>query len=89
MYNFGNKHGLIDTMFPVNGFGVCKKILIKIVEVNKLKTCSVREIARLCSNCTGQGYIKCSCQGPSEKKCKCKKANQVCNSCHGKKVTNH
>jgi|694.fasta_scaffold50827_3 hypothetical protein len=81
-------------MFPVNGFGVCKQILIKIEEVNLLKTLSVREMARLCSNGTGQGYIKCSCQGSCDKSCKCKKSNQVCNSrCHGKKAnvkcTNH
>jgi hypothetical protein len=43
---------------------------------------------------TGQGYIKCSCQGSCAKSCRCKKSNQVCNSrCHGKKAnvncTNH
>jgi hypothetical protein len=70
LYKLGNKHGLIDTMFPVNGFGVCKQILIKIEEVNLLKTLSVREMARLCSNGTGQGYIKCSCQGSCAKNCK-------------------
>ena len=27
----GNKHSLIDTLFPVNGFSVCKQILINIL----------------------------------------------------------
>ena len=94
LYKLGNKHGLIDTLFPANGFGVCKQILIKIEDVNLSKTLSVREMARLCSNGTGQGYIKCSCKGACDKNCKCKKSNQVCNSrCHGKKAnakcTNH
>jgi len=87
LYKLGNKHGLIDTLLPVNGFGVCKQILIKIEDVNLSKTLSVREMARLCSNGTGQGYIKCSCKGTCDKNCKCKKSNQVCNSrCHGKKA---
>ena len=94
LYKLGNKHGLIDTLFPDNEFGVCKQILIKIDDVNLSKTLSVREMARLCSNGTGQGYIKCSCKGACDKNCKCKKSNQVCNSrCHGKKAnakcTNH
>jgi hypothetical protein len=31
LYKLGNKHGLIDTLFPANGFGVCKQILIKLM----------------------------------------------------------
>ena len=75
-------------MLPVNAFGIVKQNLLKIEDVNKSKKVSFREMARLRSNGTGQGYIKCSFQGPCDTRCKFKKTGQICNSrrCHGKKA---
>lgn len=87
LYELGNKHGIIDTLLPVNVFGIVKQKMIKVEEVNRSKKFSIREMARLCSNGTGQGYIKCLCKGACDGKCKCKSNGQVCNSrCHGKKA---
>ena len=87
LYQLGNKHGLLDTWLPINGFGVCAQILINISEVNREKAIGLREMARLCSIANGQGYIKCGCTKSCDRKCKCKQNNQICNSrCHGKKA---
>ena len=80
LYQLGNQHGLLNVMLSSNSFGPIKQNLVPLNTVNLSNKFGIREMSRMCSVATGQGYIKCGCKGACDKKCKCKQSQQVCNS---------
>ena len=62
----------------------CGESFFSAESVLNTKTLPLRELARLESNGTGQGFWKCSCKKSCKTgRCKCKRNNVLCNSkCH-------
>ena len=82
-YKLGTKHGLIKQLFTRNQFTPCVENFLDVTDVpiSQEKEVSVREVAKLDSIGTGQGFIKCSCKSSCTKnRCKCVKSLQICNS---------
>ncbi|KAE9523561.1 hypothetical protein AGLY_016113 [Aphis glycines] len=85
-YEIGTTEGKLQQLYSRNQFTVCKEKIIQIEDV-PANSISLREAARSFSNLGGQGYDRCTCtQSCKTNKCKCKKADRLCNSkCHASK----
>jgi len=83
LYKLGTKHGILNQKYSRNEFTVCKEKFLSVEEVLDVDI-SLRECARLSSNCGGQGYSRCNCKGGCKSdRCKCRKEKKLCNSkCH-------
>ena len=84
LYRIGNSKGIINQLFPRNGFAVSKERFIDPATVAE-RTISMRGIASSPSFSGGQGFIKCDCKtGCKSGKCTCLGKKVKCNSkCHG------
>lgn len=85
-YEIGTTEGKLQQLYSRNQFTICKEKFVHIEDV-PANSISLREAARSFSNLGGQGYDRCTCtQGCKTNKCKCKKADRLCNSkCHASK----
>jgi len=82
-YEIGTTEGKLQQLYSRNQFKICKKKFVQIEDV-PANSISLQEAARSFSNLGGQGYDRCTCtQGCKTNKCKCKKADRLCNAkCH-------
>lgn len=91
-YKIGTKHGIIQNWLERNSLATTKYAKLSVNDVPLSKETSVRELVRLGSVGTGQGYKRCTCKKDCKSaRCKCFKNGFVCNSaCHfGKTCLNH
>lgn len=80
-YKLGTKHGILKSHYTRNQFTVCAEEFVSIDDVSMEKDITLREVARLDSVGTGQGFFKCLCSLKCESnRCKCKKNAVKCNS---------
>ena len=84
MLTLGTKHGILKGKYTRGEVTPCGESFISAESVLNTKTLPLRELARLESNGTGQGFWKCSCKKSCKTgRCKCKSNNVLCNSkCH-------
>ena len=82
-YKLGTEHGELSQMYVRSQFAPSVEKFINVSDVPS-RTVSLREAARSSSIGLGQGFFKCTCTtGCNNKRCKCKKADKICNSrCH-------
>ena len=82
-YRVGTHVGTLKGTFACSMVEKCKQVFVSPQDVPET-TLSVRAAVTAGSIATGQGYIRCNCKtGCFGGRCKCKKANRVCNSrCH-------
>lgn len=90
-YKIGTKAGIIQTWLERNCF---ESINYKGLEKENIPEIelSIREIIKILSVGSGQGFQRCSCKTEcNNKRCKCFKNNMKCNSsCHSNKsCANH
>ncbi|XP_029348199.1 SCAN domain-containing protein 3-like [Acyrthosiphon pisum] len=85
-YEIGTTEGKLQQLYSRNQFTICKEKFVQIEDIPG-NSISLREAARCFSNLGGQGYDRCTCtQGCKTNKCKCRKADRLCNSkCHSSK----
>ena len=57
LYKIGTKHGVLQRMYVRNQFAPCTEKFLNVEDVTANEV-SVREVARLDSLGTGQGYVK-------------------------------
>lgn len=85
-YRIATRRGILNGSYSRNQFDICPERLLQDGEIDKENEVSLREAVVKSSLCGGQGYVKCSCNGPKKCKnnrCRCYKAKQLCNSrCH-------
>ena len=82
-YKLGTEHGVLSQMYVRSQLEPSVEKLFNVADVPS-RTVSLREAARSSSIGLGQGFFKCTCTtGCNNKRCKCKKADKICNSrCH-------
>ena len=81
-YRIGTRTGKLNKVYARSQFTVSKEALIDISEVPDVEL-PLRSIVTAQSNGTGQGIFHCNCKTCSNKRCKCRKAEVLCNSrCH-------
>ena len=82
-YRVGTHVGTLKGTFARSMVEKCKQVFVSPQDVPET-TLSVRAAVTAGSIATGQGHIHCNCKtGCFGGRCKCKKANRVCNSrCH-------
>lgn len=80
----GTRDGVLNTWFERNQVAATRFKSISIDDIRSEDVYSLRELVRLGSVGTGQGYRRCSCRGDCDsKRCKCQKDEMICNSaCH-------
>ena len=91
LYQIGTHHGTLEQLYSRNQFSPwpTEQIFITIDQVPG-NNITLREVARLDSNGTGQGFIRCSCKSKCTGRGKCLKANIICNSkCHAGNICNN
>nr|XP_018908200.1 PREDICTED: uncharacterized protein LOC109037832 [Bemisia tabaci] len=84
-YKIGTKRGQINSLFSPNQIFECKESFLTPEDVPKGKDISIRSVSLRTSLTGGRGFFYCQCKTKCEtNRCKCKKANVLCNSkCHG------
>lgn len=91
-YKVGTKHGIIQNWLERNSLAITKYNNLSVKDVPVNIEASIRELVRLGSVGTGQGYKRCSCKKDCKTaRCKCFKNGFICNSaCHfSKTCSNH
>lgn len=79
-YRVGTRHGALNTWLERNAFAPTKFRSMTSADVQTDVEHSLRELVRLGSVGTGQGYRRCSCRGAcNSKKCTCHKNDMKCN----------
>ncbi|XP_068209297.1 KRAB-A domain-containing protein 2-like [Palaemon carinicauda] len=85
-YRVATKSGILKGSYSRNQFDICPERLLKESDINNDIEISLREAVIKSSFSGGQGFVKCSCNGPKKcqtNRCKCFKSKQLCNSrCH-------
>lgn len=83
-YLIATKDGTLNTWLERNSLSATKCCSLKTEDIQKENEFSLRELVRLGSVGTGQGYRRCTCRtNCTSKKCTCKKNGMMCNSaCH-------
>ena len=82
-YKIATRYGLLKGSYSRNQFDICPERQLVDGDIDKENMISLREAVVKASLCGGQGYVKCSCNGPKKYKnntCKCYKAKLLCNS---------
>jgi hypothetical protein len=86
LYKIGLKSGVLEGKFSRNQFDICSYAMYTSEDINLQKTLPLRKAVQEVSNCGGQGFVRCNCNGTKRcqtKKCSCYKAQLKCNSrCH-------
>lgn len=82
-YTLGTRNGKLKQLYARSQFTVCDENLISIDEVPDVEF-SLRSVATMQSNGTGQGVKKCTCKSKCQtRKCACFKNGRLCTSrCH-------
>lgn len=82
-FRIGTKEGILSTWLERNSLAATKYCSLTTADVQPNEY-SLRELVRLGSFGTGQGYRRCTCRtNCTSKKCTCKKNDMLCNSaCH-------
>ena len=84
-FRIATKEGVLSTWLERNSLAATKYCSLTTADVQNLKNeYTLRELVRLGSVGTGQGYRRCTCRtNCTSKKCTCKKNDMMCNSaCH-------
>ena len=83
MYRIAVKAGILSTKYSRNQFGLCPQRLFNDSDVNTECTIPLRQALKSTAS-GGQGFLRCDCKKQCQtKRCKCFKANRLCNSrCH-------
>ena len=82
-YSIGTRNGKLKQLYSRSQFSICDENLLTVDEVPSTEF-SLRQVATMQSNGTGQGMEKCFCKTKCiTNKCSCKKIGRKCNSrCH-------
>jgi len=80
----GTKEGVINQLYNLNQFAVCKEQLLSPEEVATDQSLSLRKASTTVSHTGGQGYLINNCKSKNvSKKCSCRSSGLLCNSkCH-------
>ena len=83
MYRIAVKAGILSTKYSRNQFHLCPQRLFNDSDVNTECTIPLRQALKSTAS-GGQGFLRCDCKKQCQtKRCKCFKANRLCNSrCH-------
>ena len=74
MYQIAVKSGVLEGKFARNQFDICGYGLYSIEDMDLKKTLPLRKAVQEVSNCGGQGFVRCNCNGSNRcqtRKCKC------------------
>ena len=90
LYKIGTEHGILNQLYSRNQFAPTIEKFMSISDVPEISV-SLREATKSSSIGLGQGFFRCSCTtGCTTKRCKCRKANKLCNSrCHSSNSCNN